>query len=149
MTYTAAKMKSSPPHPPPWCARKPSELKHCALGLTAPSLSHHSNSEVFRSDWVRHKVGQVFTERFHESKSWLGKAKPLSVRWWAVTHSLLRCHEVVSCNILRGSYCTFIFLKLLSLIVHLTSSFNVVKHQLWFYGLFHHHLFCSSQSCYV
>lgn len=69
-------MKSSLPPPHPWHERKPSVLNYCALELTAPSRSHHSNSEVFRSNWVGHKVGQVFTERFQESKSWLGKAIP-------------------------------------------------------------------------
>lgn len=49
MICTAAKRKSSPP-PPPCFARKPSALKSYVPGLTAPSLSHHSNSEVFRSN---------------------------------------------------------------------------------------------------
>lgn len=74
MTHTAAKMKSFPHPPLPWCARKPFERNCCALGLTAPLHSHHSNSELCRSNWVRHKVGRVFTERFQESESWLGKA---------------------------------------------------------------------------
>lgn len=74
MTHSAAKMKSSPHPPLPWCARKPFEQNCCALGLTAPLHSHQSNSELYRSNWVRHKVGRVFTERFQESESWLGKA---------------------------------------------------------------------------
>ena len=67
---------SFPPLLHHWCARKPSAPKVWVLVLTAPSPSRRSNSVVYRSDWMHHKVGQVFTERYRDSKNWLGKANP-------------------------------------------------------------------------
>lgn len=123
-------MKYFQPPLPLWCARRSSAPKDCVLVLTAPLPSRRSNSTVFRSDWVSHKVGRVFTERYQDSKTWLGKANRL------VSCSGSSLVVVVWC---RRSHLTWV-------IINLRFGFVSLKHR--FFTELRSHLLLSNKILY-